>query len=127
MELTGIASMENTERAGITGFDRFRRTSRAQIITGKRRLAGFAYGGKLTSIEIGQHITVDLSGSAIYQHEYKKSRCPELNDYSYSKLLYDASLVIYWHPLTSNRYRNFQTGVESWVLMKASNESQMIG
>lgn len=112
-----------------------------QIITGKRRLAGFAYGGKLlTSIEIGQHITVDLSGSAIYQHEYKKSRCPELNDYSYSKLLYDASLVIYWHPLTSNRYRNFQTGVEmlgtyegferisnDWIVEQYSNRSGFFG
>jgi hypothetical protein len=82
-----------------------------ELITDDRRLPGFAYGGNIrTGIEFGDNFSLDLGASAIYQHEYKRSR--RLEDFTYRKLLFDADAVLFWHPLTSNRYRNLQLGAE---------------
>jgi hypothetical protein len=86
-------------------------TDAPEIITDDRRLPGFAYGGNVrTGFEFGDNFSLDLGASAIYQHEYKMSR--RLKNYTYSKLLYDVDMILYWHPLTSNKYRNLQLGAE---------------
>lgn len=82
-----------------------------EIITSNRSLPGFAYGANIrTAFEFGDNFSLDIGASAIYQHEYKKSL--RLENFSYSKLLYDADIVLFWHPLVSNKYRNLQIGAE---------------
>jgi hypothetical protein len=88
-------------------------TNEPEIISGNRRPLGFAYGGKLsTTFEFGSQISCDIGASALYQHQYKKSKRLKTKEISYAKLLYDADVTFFWHPLTSNKYRNLQTGVE---------------
>lgn len=82
-------------------------------VSGNRRPDGFAYGGRIaTSFDIGSQVSIDLGGSGIYQHEYKVTQRLELNRRRYSKLLYGADVTIFWHPSTSNKYRNLQIGAE---------------
>lgn len=88
-----------------------RHSDTPEIISDDRGPGGFAYGGTIrTAFEFGDNFSLDLGASAIYQHEYKRSR--RLDDFTYRKLLYDASAILFWHPLASNRYRNLQIGAE---------------
>jgi len=81
------------------------------VITGNRRPEGFAYGGRIaTTLEFGPQISVDLGGSGIYQQEYKQSQ--RVAEQTYGKMLYGADFTLFWHPLTSNKYRNLQLGAE---------------
>ena len=83
------------------------------VISGNRRPDGFAYGGRVTTtFEAGPQVSMDVGGSAIYQHRYKRTQRTELDGHTYGKLLYGADLTLFWHPLTSNKYHNFQIGAE---------------
>ncbi len=78
---------------------------------GLRRPEEFAYGGRLTTtLEFGSNVSVDLGGSILYQHAYKLSQ--RLSGETYDKLLWGADIVLFWHPLQVNNYRNFQVGAE---------------
>jgi len=80
-------------------------------ITGNRRPDGFVYGGRITTtFELGPQISIDLGGSALYQHRYKESQ--RIAGHTYGKLLYGADITLFWHPLTTNKYRNLQLGAE---------------
>lgn len=82
-------------------------------ISGNRRPDGFAYGGRATTtFELGPQVSIDVGGSSIYQHRYKQTQRAELDGRTYGKLLYGADLTVFWHPLTANKYRNLQIGVE---------------
>jgi hypothetical protein len=88
-------------------------SSEPVLITNERRPKGFAYGTRISSsFELGQSFSLDIGASGLYQNQYKRSQIPELNNRTYSKLLYGADLVLFWHPLTSNSYRNMQIGTE---------------
>jgi hypothetical protein len=83
------------------------------VVSGNRRPEGFAYGGRITtSLELGPAVSIDVGGSGIYQHQYKQTQRTTLNGRTYGKLLYGADLTLFWHPLTSNKYRNLQVGAE---------------
>jgi len=84
------------------------------LYTGLRKPGDFAYGGRLTtSLEFGPMISADLGASAIYQGLWKESnRVDEGFPHYYDKLLWGADVVFFWHPLSANKYRNLQTGVE---------------
>ncbi len=81
------------------------------FITGNRRPEGFAYGSRITTtLEFGPQISIDLGGSGIFQQQYRASQ--RVEGKTYSKLLYGADFALFWHPLTSNKYRNLQLGAE---------------
>ncbi|MBN1758029.1 MAG: hypothetical protein JW863_06920 [Chitinispirillaceae bacterium] len=82
-------------------------------VSGNRRPDGFAYGGRITTtFEFGPQISIDAGASGIYQHRYKQTRREELDGRTYGKLLYGADITLFWHPLSANKYRNLQIGVE---------------
>jgi hypothetical protein len=83
------------------------------IVSGNRRPQAFAYGGRITTtFEAGSQVSIDIGGSGIYQHRYKETQKAAIDGHTYGKLLYGADLTVFWHPLTSNKYRNFQLGAE---------------
>lgn len=84
-----------------------------------RTLSDFAYGGRInTSLEFGTAWSADLGGSAIYQSGYKHSNRVSR---SYPKGVFGADLTIFWHPLTKNKYRNLDLGIE-WLMNYEKNE-----
>ncbi len=84
------------------------------IYRGPRQPQDFAYGSRITSsLEFGTSLSVDFGTSVIYQRLWKESQRTE-NGFPrfYDKFLYGADIVFFWHPLSTNRYRNLQTGIE---------------
>ncbi len=75
----------------------------------------FAYGGRIvSSFEFGPSVSADVGGSFLYQGLWSQSQrvdagFPEF----YDKILWGADIVFFWHPLTANKYRNLQTGIEA--------------
>jgi hypothetical protein len=88
--------------------------------SGLRDPRGFAYGGRLaTSFEFGPDFSLDMGGSAIYQDAYRISQ--RIAGAAYFKFLYGADAVLFWHPLSANKYRNLQLGAE---LLRSSEQNE---
>lgn len=89
-------------------------TREPSLYTGLRRPDEFAYGGRVvSSFEFGPSVSADLGASLLYQGLWKQSqRTGEGFPEFYDKLLWGGDIVFFWHPLSANRYRNLQTGIE---------------
>ncbi|KMQ49419.1 Zinc-regulated TonB-dependent outer membrane receptor [Chitinispirillum alkaliphilum] len=85
-----------------------------RVYRGLNRPGNFAYGGRITtSFEFGTEVSADVGGSLLYQGLWKESlRTDEGFPQFYDKLLWGADVTFFWHPLTFNRYRNLQVGIE---------------
>jgi hypothetical protein len=88
-----------------------------ELYSGQTALRGpedFVYGGRITtSFEFGPSWSSDIGASFLYQGVWTQSqRTDEGFPEFYDKLLWGADIVFFWHPLTANKYRNLQTGVE---------------
>lgn len=85
-----------------------------------RSIGAFPIAGRLkSSIEFGDNLSLDLAGSAVYQ---KKHRHSKRVDKAYAKAVYGTDLTFFWHPLTKNKYRNFDTGVELLLNFEENEE-----
>ncbi len=84
-----------------------------------KSIGSFPIAGRLkSSLEFGSDFSLDLGASAVYQKEYRYSN---RIDKSYSKGVFGADLTLFWHPLTMNKYRNFDIGAE-WLANFEQNE-----
>ncbi len=74
-------------------------------------ISALAYGGKVsTAFEFGANISLDAGFSVLYQKKALSSK--RVIGHTYSRFLYGTDLTLFWHPLTRNKYRNLQAGVE---------------
>jgi hypothetical protein len=70
-----------------------------------------AYGFRATTaFEFGPDWSLDLGGSLVHQSGHKHSR--RIDGHDYSKTVYGFDATFFWHPLTENRDRNLNFGVE---------------
>lgn len=85
-----------------------------KIFRGLRRPEDFAYGGRVvSSFEFGPAVSADVGASLLYQGLWNQSlRTDEGFPEFYDKLLWGADIVFFLHPLSANKYRNLQTGIE---------------
>lgn len=103
--------LEKDDLYAIAGQDAGREPS---LYTGLRRPEDFAYGGRVvSSFEFGPSISADVGVDILYQGLWKQSRrtdegFPEF----YDKLLLGGDIVLFRHPLSTNKYRNLQIGIE---------------
>ncbi len=78
-----------------------------------RPLGSFPVAGRLkSSVEFGNDLSLDIGGSALWQQVHRRSNRIESD---YAKGLFGADATLFWHPLSMNKYRNFDLGVE-WLL-----------
>lgn len=76
-----------------------------------KRAKDLAFGGRIkTTFELGDNWSIDWGGSLVYQKNYSFSQ--RISWKSYSKTVYGSDITIFWHPLTRNRYRNLNFGIE---------------
>ncbi len=76
-----------------------------------KRAEDLVIGGRLkTTFELGDNWSIDWGSSMVYQKNYKFSQ--RINGKSYSKAVYGTDITVFWHPLTSNRHRNLNFGIE---------------
>lgn len=84
-----------------------------------KKINDFAYAGRInTTFEFGSDWSADLGGSAVFQPGYRHSN---RLDRSYSKGVFGGDLTVFWHPLTMNKYRNLDLGIE-WLMNYEENE-----
>ncbi len=71
----------------------------------------FAYGARAaTSFEFGPDWSLDLGASLVHQPNFKYSQ--RVSGASYAKTVYGFDATFFWHPLTQNRERNVDFGIE---------------
>jgi len=76
-----------------------------------RRADELAFGGRVNStVEFGLDWSMDFGVSGLYQPGYKRSQ--RLDGIRYSKALAGLDATVFWHPLTRNKYRGLDFGVE---------------
>lgn len=63
-----------------------------------------------TSFEFGPDWSLDLGASLVLQPDFKYSR--RIDGETYGKTVYGFDATFFWHPLTQNRERNLDFGVE---------------
>jgi len=81
--------------------------------TGKsnRGAEDFAYAMRAaTGFEFGLNWSLDLGASIVHQPSFKYSR--RIDGEDYAKTVYGFDATFFWHPLTRNRGRNLDFGVE---------------
>jgi hypothetical protein len=83
-------------------------TTESKINKGGKDLA---FGGRMTtSFEFGLDFSLDMGCSFVHHAGYKYSQ--RIDDYAYPKTVLGADMTLFWHPLTQNRYRNLDLGIE---------------
>ena len=76
-----------------------------------RRPGEFAFGGRVqTTAEFGPDWSLDLGASGIYQHGHKRSQ--RVDGLRHAKAMAGLDATFFWHPLTMNKYRGLDFGVE---------------
>jgi hypothetical protein len=76
-----------------------------------RRPSELAFGGRLnTTVEFGLDWSLDVGASGLYQHGYKRSQ--RVDGLRHSKAMAGLDATFFWHPLTRNKYRGLDFGVE---------------
>ena len=63
-----------------------------------------------TAFEFGPNWSLDLGASVVHQPSYKYSQ--RIDGEDYAKTVYGFDATFFWHPLTRNRDRNLDFGVE---------------
>ncbi len=86
-------------------------SNKPTLYSGKKGFDAFTYGGRVTTaFEFGPDFCLDVGGSALYNQKYKFSK--GVDSTFYKKLLWGSDLTLFWHPLSANKYRNGQIGLE---------------
>ncbi len=77
-----------------------------------REVTAFPVATRLnSSVEIGSDWSSDFGVSGVYQKSYRYSN--RVEGKSYAKAVLGADVTFFWHPLTQNKYRNMDFGVEA--------------